>query len=65
MLKKLNDAKYLGIITDDTFNWDSQVDQLNSDIYVLRRIQNTATLGAVKTPYFILFESHLGYGLLL
>ena len=66
-IKRVKEAKFLGIIIDNKLSWDSHLKALNSklkcEIGKLCRIRSSVPKRLFKDLYHTLFESHLSYGI--
>ena len=67
VIKRVSEAKFLGVIIDDQLKWDAHVRALNSklkcEIGKLCRIRKVVPQDQFKELYHTLFESHLGFGI--
>ena len=66
-IKRVNEAKFLGIIIDNKLSWDGHLKALNSklkcEVGKLCRIRSSVPKKLYKDLYHTLFESHLSYGI--
>ena len=66
-IKKVNSAKFLGVIIDDQLNWDQHVQHLTKKLRsitgALCRIRKSIPNSLYLKLYSALFESHLTYGI--
>ncbi|KAL5258808.1 hypothetical protein ACHWQZ_G009312 [Mnemiopsis leidyi] len=67
VIKRVNEAKFLGVIIDEKLKWTAHVKALNAKLKCetgkLCRIRNIVPKDHYKELYHTLFESHLGYGI--
>ena len=61
-------ARFLGVLVDTELTWRPHccalARRLCSASFALRRLSESASIGALRVAYFALFQSHLVYGLL-
>ena len=66
VIKCVSETKFLGVIIDDSLNWEPHLTNLNSklkcEVGKLNRMKYVILKEIYKNLYHILFESHLGYG---
>ena len=66
-LKEVKSYKYLGITIDSCLNWKEHIKNLNKKLLNITRtfylIKNMCSLKVLKTLYYAMVQSHLGYGL--
>ncbi|KAG6439229.1 hypothetical protein O3G_MSEX000597 [Manduca sexta] len=64
-LTRVDNIKYLGIIIDNRLSWNAQIENLISRIrkliFVFKKLRASAEITTLKTVYFALAESILGY----
>ena len=64
-LKKVNKAKFLGVMIDDELTWDAHIEYLKekllSSIVVIKRIKKFIPECEYVKLYYALFQSHLSY----
>ena len=62
-------AKFLGLYIDPQLNWKVHVDKLckklSSSLFALRILRDKIDATTLSLVYFALFQSHLGYGVML
>ena len=67
VIKRVSEAKFLGVIIDEQLKWNAHVRALNSklkcEIGKLCRIRKIVPKDQYKELYHTLFESHLGFGI--
>ena len=67
VIKRVTEAKFLGVIIDEQLKWDAHVRALNSklkcEIGKLCRIRKDIPKENYRELYHTLFESHLGFGI--
>ena len=67
VIKKVQEAKFLGVIIDDQLNWKTHTQSLNSklkcEVGKLCRIRHIVPKKYYKDLYHTLFESHMGFGI--
>ena len=67
VIKRVSEAKFLGVIIDEQLKWNAHVQSLNSklkcEISKLCRIRKVIPQDQFKELYHTLFESHLGFGI--
>ena len=60
-------VRYLGIILDPNLSWKHHIFELNKKLFrgvgMIYKIRNLSDSDVVKSVYFSLFQSHVGYGL--
>ena len=65
-IKRVEKTKYLGIINDESLNWDEQFKRVRSKIHTglmsLQRLKSILPQGRLCCVYYGLVESHLRYG---
>ena len=64
-IKKVQSAKFLGVIIDEKLNWEAHIDhleaKLNSSIIMIKRIKHCIPRNEYLKIYNALFMSHLSY----
>ena len=60
-----NQIKYLGILLDPKLSWNIHMAELNRGVGMLFRIGSICPEPVLKSLYYILFNSHLSYGITL
>ncbi|KAL5255268.1 hypothetical protein ACHWQZ_G014613 [Mnemiopsis leidyi] len=67
VIKRVSEAKFLGVIIDEQLKWDAHIQSLNSklkcEIGKLCRVRKVIPQDRFKELYHTLFESHLGFGI--
>ena len=67
IIKRVRQAKFLGVIIDDQLNWKPHIELLNRKLKSacgrIYRIKNCLPESLHKLIYHTLFESHLSYGI--
>ena len=67
VIKKVQEAKFLGVIIDYQLNWKTHTQSLNSklkcEVGKLCRIRHIVPKKYYKDLYHTLFESHMGFGI--
>ena len=67
IIKRVRQAKFLGVTIDDQLNWKPHIDSLNKKLKSacgrIYRIKNCLPESLHKQIYHTLFESHLSYGI--
>jgi len=61
-------AKFLGLVMEDTLNWDNHTDQLisrlNSAYYTIRAVRAVLSKKGLRTLYFSCVHSIISYGII-
>lgn len=69
LLEEVNEVRFLGLILDKNFNWNSHVSaitkKLASGLFVLNRVSKFSSLQTMKTLYFAFIQSHITFGIVL
>ena len=69
IIRRVNNAKFLGIHIDDELQWGAHIDhlskQLASGSYPINPVKRLLPTHNLRQLYFSLIHSHLSYGLLL
>ena len=67
VIKRVAEAKFLGVVMDDKLSWAPHIAQLNTKLKSycgrLYRLKNALPEQLYKEIYHTLFESHLAYGI--
>ena len=65
-IKRVTQAKSLGLIVDENLSWEAQInrtmDKINSGIWALKRLKNILPQSHFSIVYYALVESQLLYG---
>ena len=69
IIRRVNNAKFLGIHIDDELQWGAHIDHLSKKLasgsYAINAVKRLLPIHNLKQLYFSLIHSHLSYGLLL
>ena len=69
IIRRVNNAKILGIHIDDELQWGAHIDHLSKNLasgsYAINAVKRLLPIHNLKQLYFSLIHSHLSYGLLL
>jgi hypothetical protein len=67
-LTNVTEAKFLGLIIDDTLTWKQHIEYLKKKMslacFALRNIKDTVSLDALKLIYFANVHSIISYGII-